>query len=119
MDWLALFHGRKYHTSHPNTVNGDSGTVSLVKWHNMDHVLESTADWTWNCIDEYYGGIEPDTNVAWGVTSNWPIHAILQWANKLERIQNISALPPSDYVTDEAVFLIGLVVQPQCKQWNP
>lgn len=95
-----------------------TATVSLVTWTNMQQVLTSSSEWAWNCIDEYYGGIEPDTNMAWAITSNWPVHAILQWANKIELLTNAPPMPPKDYVTDEGHFFVGLEVEPSQKQWN-
>lgn len=94
------------------------GTNTEASWVDMTALTGSVTNWAWNEISEYYG-IDPINEISWCGNSNWPIHAFLQWMNKLNLAPNTPNLNLENYVTAGGRYIMGVKLTQDLQQYKP
>lgn len=94
-----------------------AATAGSVKWVEMRSVTEGTPDWAWNQIEQYWD-MSPVNDPNWASNSNWPIHAIHQWMQKLDLAPAVPHPKYDNFVADDATYHFGIREEPAYAQWN-
>lgn len=95
----------------------DVVTANTVSWVDMEYLIGSEAEWDWSEIKTYYT-LDPLTNNKWGSYSPWPVHAFIQWAEKLQILPALPGMALDNYVTQTGDQILGLILKHTDRQWK-
>lgn len=93
------------------------GTSTNASWVDMTSLSQSIEDWAWGEISDYYG-MDPVNEITWCSNSNWPIHAFLQWSDKLSLSPAAPNLVLDNYITTGGRYVVGVKLTPELKQFK-